>query len=191
MAAGRLGGWFRSSSAWLVVALTIIIPTRRVRVYGCGVSEASEWTKRCTHSLSHPGLYRPLVREAALHILDAKCTSAFLVPLCCYGGCSTNLWGFEGFSFEVPWFGVGEDVENVGVVESVVRPPPGALPVSSGYALPFACLAFFGIRANSQAATTGKNRKHKSEKFDTKPASTSRQLSPKRASSTPRYQEYS
>ena len=23
--------------------------------------------------------------------------------------------------FEVPWFGVGEDVENVGVVESIVR----------------------------------------------------------------------
>jgi outer membrane protein OmpA-like peptidoglycan-associated protein len=45
--------------------------------------------------------------------------------------------------FEVPWFGVGEDVENVGVVESIVR--AGLFVVVVWIALGLSALAFIGM----------------------------------------------
>ena len=55
--------------------------------------------------------------------------------------------------FEVPWFGVGEDVENVGPVESVIRAAVFVLFV--WFVLGMGAIAWLGVRKQALCRTSG------------------------------------
>src|SRR4051812_33399572 len=122
--------WLRSSSvgAWLLLALTVIVPLFAVYLLVLngefkGALDRNHWSQ---------------LRIASLLVSAA---GAFVVILLVWW-LLNELLGLRRI-FEVPWFGVGEDVENVGVIESIVR--AGLFVVIVWLALALCALAYVGM----------------------------------------------
>ncbi|MBR0868733.1 hypothetical protein JQ633_00070 [Bradyrhizobium tropiciagri] len=118
MAARRSSRWVPSPSAraWLVLALPVILPLLLILLKG-GTSEPAD--NRCELHLPFGTIIELSCRALRIVSFIESAAGAFLVVVLIWWLFS-ELIGLRRI-FEVPWFGVGEDVENVGVIESIVR----------------------------------------------------------------------
>jgi outer membrane protein OmpA-like peptidoglycan-associated protein len=119
MAAGGFIRSLRNSpvGAWLLLALTVIVPL--VAMYLLALQDGPVWDKNCTLSLQFKGVVSGPCKILRISAFVGGAAGSFVLILLIWWLLS-DLIGLRRI-FEVPWFGVGEDVENVGVIESIVR----------------------------------------------------------------------
>jgi outer membrane protein OmpA-like peptidoglycan-associated protein len=141
MAAGRFTSWVRSSSvgAWVVLALTVIVPLIAFLVVLRG--DADLVNRTCTPGLLFRGLIGIPCSTLRIASFVVSAAGAFVVIVLVWW-LLTELIGLRRI-FEVPWFGVGDDVENVGVGESIVR--AGLFVVVVWTAIGLSALAYMGM----------------------------------------------
>lgn len=148
MAARGFIGSLRGSpvGAWLVLALTVFLPLLALYLLVLKAeletgSTVSHWNDTCTLSLPFKGIVNFSCAKLRIASFLVSAIGAFVVVLLVWW-LLNELIGLRRI-FEVPWFGVGEDVENVGVIESIVR--AGVFVVVVWVALGLCVLAYVGM----------------------------------------------
>ena len=143
-----------SAGAWVVLALTVFLPLFAFLFAFLFVPDFNQdFTQDCTPGLlfrGSIGIPCSILRIASFAVSAA---GAFVVIVLLWW-LLTELIGLRRI-FEVPWFGVGDDVENVGVVESIVR--AGLFVVFVWIALGLSGLAFIGMSGTKFDKTGGNN----------------------------------
>lgn len=129
-----------SAGAWVVLALTVIVPLVAFLVVLVYV-DRDLTNQTCTPGLLFRGLIGIPCSTLRIASFVVSAAGAFVVVVLLWW-LFTELIGLRRI-FEVPWFGVGDDVENVGVIESIVR--AGLFVVVVWIALGLLALAFMGM----------------------------------------------
>jgi len=143
MAASRLNRWARSTP-WLLLALTILVPL----IVLWAVLDVGPVRGTCTVAIPFFGSEDlPCVKlRIAAWVLGIIGIFSIVVLL---WWLLNELIGLRRI-FEVPWFGIGEDVENVGTIESIVRAAVFILIV--WFSLTICALAYFSITSKPSAS---------------------------------------
>ena len=170
MASGWVARSWRRSSPWLVIALMVILPL--VALYFFVLEPeyrgASHWGDQCTLRLPFKGIIAVSCAKLRVASFAVSAAGAFAVIMIAWWLLNEAI-GLRRI-FEVPWFGVGEDVENVGVIESIVR--AGIFVVVVWIALSLCALAVAGMYSEKVGEGRNQGQPSTQTKTDTSSSST-------------------
>jgi hypothetical protein len=146
MAASRFSRWPRGTpvEAWFSLALTVFVPL----IVLWAVLDVGPVRGTCTVTI-------PFFGSEELSCVKLR-IAAWVLGIMGIFSIVVLLWwllneliGLRRI-FEVPWFGIGEDVENVGTIESIVRAAVFILIV--WFCLTICALAYFSITSKPSAS---------------------------------------